>query len=190
VAGPQILYLHGFCSSPASWKARVLGERLAAAGLADRFVCPFLSPVPFEAMASAEAALADAESPTVVVGSSLGGYYATWLAEKHDLRAVLINPAVMAPVLLGSLVGTHTNFHTGVSFEFTFEHVEQLRALSAATVSSARYLLLVETGDEVLDYRQAVERYAGSRQVVLEGGDHSFTRFPELVPQIIEFCGL
>ncbi len=68
--------------------------------------------------------------------------------------------------------------------------MEQLLALSAATVSSARYLLLVETGDEVLDYRQAVERYAGSRQVVLEGGDHSFTRFPELVPQIIEFCGL
>ena len=168
----------------------MLGERLAAAGLADRFVCPFLSPVPFEAMASAEAALAHAEGPTVVVGSSLGGYYATWLAEKHDLRAVLINPAVMAPVLLSSLVGTHTNFHTGVSFEFTFEHVEQLRALSATTVSSRRYLLLVETGDEVLDYRQAVERYAGGRQVVLEGGDHSFTRFPELVPQIIEFCGL
>jgi predicted esterase YcpF (UPF0227 family) len=190
VAGPQILYLHGFCSSPASWKARLLGEHLAAVGLGNRFVCPQLSPVPFEALASAEAALARVEGPATLVGSSLGGYYATWLAEKHDLRAVLINPAVVAPILLGGLLGTHANFHTGESFEFTLEHVEQLRALSAATITPSRYLLLVETGDEVLDYRLAVERYAGSRQVVLQGGDHSFTRFPELVPQIIEFCGL
>jgi hypothetical protein len=76
-------------------------------------------------------------------------------------------------------------------FEFTgAEHVEQLRALEAPLITPSRYLLLVETGDEVLDYRLAVERYAGCRQMVVEGGDHSFTRFPDFVPQIIEFCGL
>jgi hypothetical protein len=80
-------------------------------------------------------------------------YYATWLAEKHDLRAVLINPAVMAPELLGGLVGRTANFHTGETFEFTPEHVAQLRALERRRVTPARYLLLVETGDEVLDYR-------------------------------------
>jgi predicted esterase YcpF (UPF0227 family) len=190
VAGPRILYLHGFCSSPASWKARLLGDHLAAAGLADRFVCPALPPAPFAAIAESEALLASADGPTTLVGSSLGGYYAAWLAEKHDLRAVLINPAVMAPALLGGLVGTQTNFHSGENFEFTTEHVEQLRSLEAACVTPARYLLLVETGDAVLDYRRAVERYAGSRQIVIEGGDHSFTHFPELMPQIIEFCGL
>ena len=190
MAGPRILYLHGFCSSPASWKARLLGERLAAAGLGDRFLCPQLSPVPRTALASIEAMLASAEGPTTLVGSSLGGYYASWLAEKHDLRAVLINPAVMAPELLAGLLGTQTNFHTAETFEFTREHGEQLRALDTPLVTPARYLLLVETGDEVLDYRQAVKRYSGSRQIVLAGGDHSFTRFPEQVPQIIEFCGL
>jgi predicted esterase YcpF (UPF0227 family) len=190
VATPRILYLHGFCSSPASWKARLLGERLSAAGLGDSFVCPLLSPVPLAAIATAEALLASSDGPTTLVGSSLGGYYASWLAEKHDLRAVLINPAVMAPVLLAGLVGTHNNFHTGETFEFTGEHVEQLCALDTPCVTPSRYLLLVETGDEVLDYRRAVARYAGSCQRILKGGDHSFTRFPDLVPQIIEFCGL
>jgi predicted esterase YcpF (UPF0227 family) len=119
----RILYLHGFCSSPASWKARLLGERLAAAGLGERFVCPTLSPRPLTAIHTVEALLADADRPTTLVGSSLGAYYATWLAEKHDLRAVLINPAVMAPELLGGLVGQHANFHSGESFEFTPAHV-------------------------------------------------------------------
>ncbi|MBL8395380.1 MAG: esterase [Candidatus Accumulibacter sp.] len=190
MVGPRILYLHGFCSSPASWKARLLGERLAVAGLGDRFVCPMLPPVPLAAIACAESLLADAGGPMTLVGSSLGGYYASWLAEKHDLRAALINPAVMAPELLGGLVGMHRNLHTGDAFEFTAAHVAQLRALEAPRVTPSRYLLLVETGDEVLDYRQAVARYAGSRQIILPGGDHSFLSFPDFVSQIIEFCGL
>ena len=105
-------------------------------------------------------------------------------------RQVLINPAVMAPVLLGGLVGNQTNFHSGETFTFTDEHVEQLRALEVACVTPARYLLLVEAGDEVLDYRLAVAHYVGSRQIVLAGGDHSFTRFPDMLSQILEFCGL
>lgn len=190
MARPGILYLHGFCSSPASWKARLLGEHLAAAGLADRFTCPLLPPVPLAAIAAAEAQLANSAGPTTLVGSSLGGYYASWLAEKHDLRAVLINPAVMAPVSLAGLIGTQRNLHTGEDFDFTPEHVEQLRALEVRRVTPARYMLLVETGDALLDYRLAVARYAGSRQVVLDGGDHSFTRFSDFVSQIVEFCRL
>ncbi|HRD92040.1 MAG TPA: YqiA/YcfP family alpha/beta fold hydrolase [Accumulibacter sp.] len=187
---PRIIYLHGFCSSPASWKARLLGEALNGAGLGDRFACPVLSPVPLAAIACVEALLATNDGPTTLVGSSLGGYYATWLAEKHDLRAALINPAVMVPEQLAGLVGTHTNFHSGQRFEFTTEHLEQLHLLDPARVMPSRYLLLAETGDEVLDYRKAVRRYAGCRQLIVEGGDHSFTRFPEFLPQIIEFCGL
>jgi predicted esterase YcpF (UPF0227 family) len=92
--------------------------------------------------------------------------------------------------MLAGLVGTHTNFHSGQRFEFTAEHLEQLHLLDPARVTPSRYLLLAETGDEVLDYRKAVARYAGCRQLIVEGGDHSFTRFPEFLPQIIEFCGL
>ena len=187
---PSILYLHGFCSSPASWKVRLLGEHLATAGLGECFACPALSHVPRLAITQAEALIAATDGPLTLIGSSLGGFYATWLAEKHDLRAILVNPVVVAPISLDQYIGTQTNLYSGESFEFTKQHIEQLRALEVARVTPERYLLLVETGDEVLDYRQAVTRYAGCQQRVLEGGDHSFTRFPDLLPQLLEYCGL
>jgi len=190
VAGPRILYLHGFCSSPASWKARLLGDHLAAAGLADRFVCPTLPPAPFAAIADAEALLAGGDGPTTLVGSSLGGYYAAWLAEKHDLKAVLINPAVVAPLSLETYVGPQTNLHSGESFAFTVAHVAALRAIEVPRIMPQRYWLLVEEGDEVLDSREAVRRYAGARQTVLPGGDHSFTRWPDYVDEVLRFAGL
>lgn len=187
---PLILYLHGFCSSPASWKARLLGERMAAQGLADRFVCPPLSPVPDEAVATAEAIIAAASRPPTLVGSSLGGHYAAFLAEKHDLRAVLVNPAVVDRLDLGLFLGEHANFHSGERFTFSTEHARQLQAQVVVRPTPSRYLLMLETGDEVLDWRQAAERYAGCRRLVLEGGDHSFTKFPEYISQILEFAGL
>ncbi|MEO8410661.1 MAG: YqiA/YcfP family alpha/beta fold hydrolase, partial [Propionivibrio sp.] len=171
---PGILYLHGFCSSPQSQKARLLAAAMQERGLQERFFCPALSHTPRAAIAQAEAILA-AEGPELtLVGSSLGGYYATWLAEKHDRRAVLINPAVVAPVSLDLFVGTQTNLYTGETFEFTVEDVKQLRMFEATRITPERYLLLVETGDELLDYRAAVARYAGCRQMVFAGGDHSF----------------
>ncbi len=186
-----ILYLHGFCSSPQSTKARLLAGALEARGLGDRLFCPALSHVPREAIAQATAIVeAQRGRPLTLVGSSLGGYYATWLAEKHQLRAVLINPAVVCSLDPEMFIGTQTNLYTGESFEFSAEHVAQLAALEAPAISPERYLLLVETGDEVLDYRQALARYAGCRQCVLEGGDHSFTRFADLLPQLFEYCGL
>jgi predicted esterase YcpF (UPF0227 family) len=189
VVSAGILYLHGFCSSPASWKARLLAGALAERGLGDRLFCPFLSHVPSEAIAQAEAVIG-AHGPLAVAGSSLGGFYATWLAEKYDLAAVLINPAAAAPAALEKYLGAQTNLHTRETFEFTEEHLEQLRALEVPRVTPSRYLLMVETGDEVLDYRQALARYAGCRRIVLSGGDHSFVHFPEYVSQLIEFCGL
>ena len=185
-----ILYLHGFCSSPESWKATLLGDAMRARGLADRFFCPALSPVPNEAIAQAENILHSQNGPLTLIGSSLGGFYSTYLAEKHDLRAALINPAVVAPLSLNAYIGTQTNLHTGETFEFTAGHIEQLRMLECSAITPERYLLLVETGDEVLDYRQAVARYAGCRQEIFPGGDHSFTRFPDLLPQLFEFCRL
>ena len=190
VVSAGILYLHGFCSSPESWKARQLGHALRERGLRSRFFCPFLSHVPDEAVAQAEAIIAREKGPLALVGSSLGGFYATYLAEKHDLRAVLVNPAVIAPISLEKYLGTQTNLYTHEEFEFTLAHVEQLRALERSRITPERYLLLAETGDEVLDYRQAVARYAGCRQMVFDGGDHSFTHFADCLPQLIDFCGL
>lgn len=184
-----LLYLHGFCSSPQSWKARRLGEALAASGKAALFHCPELSHDPAIAITQAEQVLAS-HGPCTLVGSSLGGFYATWLAERHDLRAVLINPAVVAALSLEAYLGPQTNLHSGETFTFAPGHLTALRALEAPAITPQRYWLLVEEGDEVLDCREAVRRYAGARQTVLPGGDHSFTRFPEFVSQIVEFAGL
>ena len=190
----MIIYLHGFRSAPASIKAQALKARMTERGLADRFWCEQLPVSPRAAIALAEAAIARARAagltPTVV-GSSLGGYYATWLAERHDLQAVLVNPAVVAPLELGAYVGMQDNMYTGERFEFTRGHIDELRALEVPAVSRPqRYWLLVETGDEVLDYRHAVDKYAGARQTVLEGGDHGFSRWGDYLDAVIAFAGL
>lgn len=184
-----ILYLHGFCSSPASWKSRLLAEEMARRGLGDAFICPQLSPVPDDAMAAMSAIIAAHAGPVTLVGSSLGGHYANHLAEKHDLRAVLINPAAVDRINLQKFEGEHANFHTGERFVFTPAHAAQLRAQLAPPTPS-RYWLLTETGDAVLDWRDARDYYAGCRQTVLQGGDHSFTQFPRFIGQILEFAGL
>jgi predicted esterase YcpF (UPF0227 family) len=121
--------------------------------------------------------LAAAHPHALLAGSSLGGYYATWLAERHALRAVLINPAVRPYDLLEGHVGSQKNLHTGEEYEFTPAHVAELRALEVAAITPQRYLLMVETGDELLDYRHAVARYRGAQQCVIEGGDHGFSDF-------------
>lgn len=186
---PLILYLHGFCSSPASLKSRLFAEAMAERGLGEHFICPQLSPVPDEAVASASRLIESAAGPVTLVGSSLGGHYANHLAEKCALNAVLINPAAVDRLDAAKFIGEHANFHSGERFSFTPAHAAQLAA-QVARPTPARYWLLTETGDEVLDWRQAADFYAGCRQTVLEGGDHSFTRFPEFIPQIIEYAGL
>ena len=186
---PGILYLHGFRSSPASWKARLLGEAMAARGLAAHYACPLLSPVPDEAIAAASALIEAAGRPLTLVGSSLGGHYASHLAEKYGLNAVLVNPAVVAEIDLGLFLGEHENFHSGERFVFDATHAGQLRA-QVALPTPARYWLLLEEGDEVLDWRLARDFYRGARQTILPGGDHSFTKFPDFVSQLIEFAGL
>jgi predicted esterase YcpF (UPF0227 family) len=190
---PGILYLHGFCSSPASWKARILADALNARGRGDCFFCPALSHVPDEAIAVAEKIIrdsADSGYSLTLTGSSLGGFYATVLAERHDLRAVLLNPLAAVPRALEPLLGVQTNLYTGETFELTLEHIDQLETMNVASITPERYLLFVETGDELLDYHDATRRYAKARQHVMEGGDHTLTRFPEILPLLFDFCGL
>lgn len=192
----MIIYLHGFRSAPASNKAQTLKQRMAARGLAHAFWCEQLPHAPAQAAALIERAILEAprrnpgHAPTLV-GSSLGGYYATFLAERHGLRAVVVNPAVVAPLDLEPWVGTQTNLYTGEAFDFTMEHIDQLRALDTGPLADpTRYWLLAEKGDEVLDYRHAVEKYRGARQTVLDGGDHGFSRWTDYLDDIIAFAGL
>ena len=192
----MILYLHGFTSGPQSVKARALGARMAARGLAADFVCPQLPASPAEAIALAEHLIKQrkvgagdtaSKKEVTLVGSSLGGFYATWLAEKYNLRAVLVNPAVVARLSLENFVGPQRWLYTGEPFDFTHQHINELRALELPRLSRPqRFWLLAEEGDETLDYHQAVAYYAGARQTVLPGGDHGFTRWTDYLDEIID----
>lgn len=185
----MIIYVHGFNSSPASAKAQVLKARLESLGRGAELAAPALPPSPAQAAAVLDA-LALQHRGAALVGSSLGGYYATWLAEKHGMKAVLLNPAVRSYDLLAPLVGTQKRFHTGEEYLFTTQHVAELRALEVGRITPARYLLIVAKGDEVLDYRKAVERYRGCRQIVIQGSDHGLSDFANTLEVVLEFCGI
>lgn len=188
----MILYLHGFRSSPHSFKARLIGERMEALGRSAEFQCPQLSASPREAIALAsEIAERVAPDQFTLIGSSLGGYYATWLAEQIGCRAVLLNPSVTPTRNLENHVGATTTFHTGEPFEFRPEYVDELKALAVERITRPeRYFLIAATGDELLDWREMVAHYPGARQHVIEGSDHGISEFAEYLDQVLAFCGV
>lgn len=186
----MILYLHGFRSSPRSFKARVVQERLAELGRGDELICPQLSASPKEAM-DLVTRLVDRYHPSqlAVIGSSLGGFYATWLAERMGCRAVLLNPAIDPLKNLEQHVGVTTEYHSDKPFEFKHEYIEELRALKVARVTHPeRYFLIACTGDEVLDYRDMVAHYPGAKQTVVQGSDHAISEFRDYVDEVLDFC--
>jgi predicted esterase YcpF (UPF0227 family) len=184
----MLVYLHGFNSSPASGKARQFGEHMDRLGRAAEYACPALANSPREAIAQVESTLAAHRGPVTLVGSSLGGFYATYLAEKHGCKAVLVNPAVHAHRLLAGALGPQKNWHSGDTWEFTEAHLAELAALDVPAITRPeRYLLLAQTGDEVLDYRDAVAYYAGARQIVEQGGDHGFAGFERHFQTLLDF---
>jgi predicted esterase YcpF (UPF0227 family) len=187
----MLIYIHGFNSSPLSFKAALVRKRMTELGRGREFVCPELPDRPARAIALLDALLVASDQPNrTLIGSSLGGYYATHIAEKHGLRAVLVNPAVRPYNLLQHALGRQTNLYTGVQYDVTHEHLSELRALEVDSIHADRYLLLVRTGDEVLDYRDAVERYRGCDQMVEAGGDHGFSDFDRHLDGVLEFCGI
>lgn len=185
----MIVYLHGFNSSPLSSKACQLKDYLTELGREDEYYGPALSNSPREAVARVEATLlAYPATPVTLVGSSLGGFYVTYLAEKHGWKAVLVNPAVHVHALLRKALGPQTNWHTGEQWVLTEAHLAELAALDVARITRPeRYLLMVQTGDEVLDYRDAVSYYAGARHIIETGGDHGFVDFARHLSTILDF---
>lgn len=186
-----IVYLHGFRSSPASIKATRLRAFVEALPSPPLLYVPELNHRPQVAMGGVvEWVERHARDGVAFVGSSLGGFYATWLAERFGARAAVVNPAVRPYEALRSSLGVQTNLYTGERFEVTLAHMDELRGMAVARIQDpGRYFLLVETGDEVLDYREAVSYYAGAWQYVHGGGDHAFTQFEAQIPAILRFAG-
>lgn len=188
----MILYLHGFRSSPLSFKTGLLAQRMQQLGRGDEYVCPQLPASPREAVERAmNIARRVDPSELTLIGSSLGGYYATWMAEQLGCRAAMLNPAVHAARDLASQVGVKTQYHSNEPFEFKAEYIDELQALAVERITRPeRYFLIAATGDELLDWREMAEQFADARQKIIKGSDHGLSDFANYADEVLEFCGI
>lgn len=189
----HLLYLHGFRSSPQSFKAQRLQAWLRAHRPEVHWWCPQLPPSPRAAVALLRDGIAGWPQPaSAVLGSSLGGFYATVIAEATGWPAVVLNPAVDPARDLQAYIGEQTAFHDPQQrFWFRAEYVDELRALAPAAITRpGRYLAVIAKGDELLDWREMRARYPDAQLRLLEGSDHALSDFDEQLPAILRFLGL
>ena len=187
-----VVYLHGFRSSPRSSKAVLTEDAIKALSTANNpmeWYCPQLLASPKDSM---DMVIRHIEASThdrlVVIGSSLGGYYTNYLAEKFGCKAVILNPAVRAPKELAPHVGMLTSYDTNEPYDFRPEYIDELKALQVEVISNpSRYFLIAAKGDELLDWQEMVDFYKGSEQLVLEGGDHGISDYPVHLPKVLNF---
>jgi hypothetical protein len=187
-----ILYLHGFRSSPTSRKATMLRERMHALGRGPDYLSPALPPSPALAVDLVLRLLASRpSSSTTLIGSSLGGYYATWLAERLGCRAVLLNPAITPARDLEAHLGRQPVYFTGEEIDFRPEYLAELREIDTPVITRPeRYFLVAATGDALIDYRAMTEKYKDARQRVVEGSDHELSNFALYMDEVLDFCGI
>jgi uncharacterized protein len=189
----HLAYLHGFRSSPQSTKARKVAAWLRAHRPDVHWWCPQLPASPREAMALVFAATERwPRHGTAVIGSSLGGFYATALAERTGCRAVLLNPAVEPARDLAGYIGEATAWHDpNERLFFRADYIDELRALAVPAITRPeRYLAVIAKGDELLDWREMTARYAGAQIELLEGGDHALSDFDKHLPAVMRFLEL
>lgn len=188
---PLFIYVHGFNSSPQSMKAQLFLKFMQDQGRENELIIPDLSHWPADAMQGLSSLIEKhSDRPILLMGSSLGGYYSTWLTEHYDnVRTVLINPSVRPFELLPQYLGMNQNLYSGETYELTEQHLQQLLDLRCETVQKPEaYLLMVQTADETLDYREAVDKFAQSPQFVQDGGSHGFEQFEKVIPAIMAFA--
>ena len=189
----HLLYLHGFRSSPQSTKAQMMAARVQADHKKVRWWCPQLPPSPREAMALIQRGTADWPADQMaVVGSSLGGFYATALAQQRGCRSVVLNPAVDPARDLAAHIGEQTAWHDPAEhFFFRPEYIDELRALQTGPLTHPeRTFAVIAKGDELLDWREMTARYASARIRLLEGSDHALSDFDDHIDAVQEFLAL
>ncbi|MBJ7539820.1 YqiA/YcfP family alpha/beta fold hydrolase [Marinomonas transparens] len=186
----KLLYIHGFNSSERSHKASVMMKSAQQLGFVDTVISPRLSWQPAKAIIQLESIIeANCPQNVTLIGSSLGGFYAAYLAEKYQIKTILVNPAVQAPVLLKDLLGPQLNPYTDEAYELTQEHMVELEQLVVTQPTADLYWLMVQEGDDVLDYREALKTFPKTARLTHESnGDHSFVGFDRFAKDILRFA--
>jgi predicted esterase YcpF (UPF0227 family) len=182
------VYLHGFNSSPLSLKAQETRIWLEQNDPTVGFHCPDLSPHPQQALIQAHALIASLPADTLLIGSSLGGFYAAWLAHKLDRKAVLINPAVLPQQDLQRFGGEQQNPYSGETYFLDASDFKVLEAHQVAHPDQRRFWLILGSSDEVLDWQQAAVHYQGCKQTIFNGDDHRLDRWRECLPLLASFA--
>lgn len=186
----KLLYLHGFNSSPQSHKAQLVIQYMSANDCLDQLICPQIPAAPEEARLFLVKLVEETleNHRLSFVGSSLGGYYATYLAEKYSGTAVLINPSVKPYETLRAYLGENKFYFDEGCWEFDETHIQQLEVMKIDEITQPeRYLVLLQTGDETLDYRDAELKYKDSHCIIEQGGDHAFVDLERFIPKIMQF---
>jgi hypothetical protein len=179
---PPLLYIHGFASSAHSGKAQVLRRHF------DKLYAPSLSHIPTLAMETLEEFIRALPAPPLLIGSSLGGYYALYLSQRYDLPAVLINPLVRITRSLEQVQGMNRHYFDGSQFEFTAGHLEALRHYACPEPRGERLLLMAQLGDEVIDQRANLDLLPGAQREVEQGGSHAYENFESKMGLIRRFA--
>ena len=192
MASTLVVYLHGFRSSPNSSKAVKTKEAIKALSTTDNpihWYCPQLLASPKQSMDMViEYIQANPVDRLIVIGSSLGGFYANYLAERYQCKAVTLNPAVRAPRELAPHVGMMTAYDSDEPFDFRPEYIDELCTLQVERLDRPEnYFLIAAKGDELLDWKEMVDFYSGAQQLVLEGSDHGISEYSEYLPQVMRF---
>ncbi len=184
-----LIYIHGFLSSPLSYKAQQTKNWLAKNLPEVAYYCPSLTPYPEQVRRELEQLVESLlPQPVYLIGSSLGGFWATWLVEKYNLRALLVNPAVNPWEFMPRYLDVELkSYNSDDCYQLGARHVDELKAADIQPTRFDSYWLLVQTGDETLDYRQAVNKFARSKQTIEEGGDHSFKHFEKYLEEGLRF---
>jgi predicted esterase YcpF (UPF0227 family) len=189
----HLLYLHGFRSSPGSAKARQVAARVRERHPQVTWWCPQLPPSPQAAMAMVMQGVEQWPATAMgVIGSSLGGFYATYVAQGKGCKAVLLNPAVDPARDLAGYIGEQAAWHDpGEHFFFEPRFTKELRALECGPLTHPEnYFAIIAKGDEVLDWREMTGRYPGAAIELLEGGDHALSDFDRHIDAVFQFLQL
>ncbi len=189
---PVLIYIHGFNSSPNALKAQEVAGYIKQQQLDIELLCPDIPDTPDQAIPLLEYMLEGLQDRKVaLIGSSLGGYYATYLAEKFKIQAVLVNPAVRPHELMHHYLGENQNPYSGAQYTLTEDHMQTLQSAYIPTISKPEnFLVLLQTGDEVLNALEASQRFYQSRCLIEYGGDHRFQGFERYLPEIFSWLGL
>jgi predicted esterase YcpF (UPF0227 family) len=184
----MIIYIHGYGGSGEGTKARIFRELLKDKGI----IAPSLSYVPTLAINTLQELVRTflKYEKVYLIGSSLGGYYATYLANQFNIKAVLLNPAVNPANTLKEVTQDAPNFFDNSSFKWNQNHVDMLKQYDVLNLKDELYMLLAQKGDELLDYKEAANKFKNSKQILQEGGDHSFEGVENLLGDILEFFNI